>query len=600
MTFIRARRRFGGAALAAAALTVTAPARTAAAAARSDNAEGKRLHAFFDAEWERAARDDPEAATYRGDHRYGDRLNDQSAAAIAAREEADRAALQTLRRLKRELLVPADRLSYDVCAYELEQRIRFQAFKGYNSLSLGSDGGFHTELADLLDASPKSRPAEVEQMLARLAAFPLRVGQEIALMRDGMALGWVPARPVLDRVIQQIDAQLPADPARGPFYAPFAQLPASVAPAEQETLRAAARSAIAGHVVPAMKRLRAFVIDEYGTQAPPDGALSRYPGGREVYAAVVEQQTTTRMSAAEIHELGLQQVALLRGEIDAAMRDARFPGDFRAFIRYLGGDPKFAFASGDALLRGYRDIAKRIDPELPRLFAELPRTPYGVREMPAHLGAGKAEYYSEPALDGSRAGWFNANTLAFRARPSWTMETLVAHEAVPGHHLQTARAAELKDLPAFRRAAGYAAYSEGWALYAETLGRELGLYTDPYSRFGHLQSLIFRAARLVVDTGLHAQGWSRQRAIDYMIETVGEDPDYIAAEVDRYYSTPAQALAYMIGQQRIVSLRERARQRLGERYDIRRFHQAVLDQGALPLDVLERVIDDWLAGAATA
>ena len=250
------------------------------------------------------------------------------------------------------------------------------------------------------------------------------------------------------------------------------------------------------------------------------------------------------------------------------------------------------------MLAGYRDIAKRIDPELPRLFAELPRAPYGVRAMPSHFSSDRAEFYSEPAQDGSRPGWFNANAQGYLKRPIWGMETLVAHEAVPGHHLQTARAVELGELPKFRRSAGFTAYAEGWALYAETLGFELGLYKDPYSRFGHLQDQALRAARLVVDTGIHAFGWSRQQAIDHMVTQAGQQPDYAASEVDRYISWPAQALAYMIGELKLIELRERARARLGERFDVRQFHRVVLDQGAVPLPLLEAAVDGWLASAA--
>jgi uncharacterized protein (DUF885 family) len=263
-------------------------------------------------------------------------------------------------------------------------------------------------------------------------------------------------------------------------------------------------------------------------------------------------------------------------------------------------DPKFFYPTLEAQLAGYRDIGKRIEPELPKLFVELPRAPYGIRAMPLHVGPGRAEFYNRPSLDGRQPGWFNVNPFGVTTRPRWAMETLVAHETVPGHHLQGARSVELQGLPAFRRAGFYPAYGEGWALYAETLGPQLGLYTDPYSRFGHLQAQMFRAARLVVDTGLHTQGWSRQQAIDYMIATTGQDPVPMAGEVDRYYSMPAQALSYMIGELKIIELRDRAMARLGERFDIRRFHQLVIDQGALPLDVLERVVDDWIAAQPPA
>ncbi len=244
---------------------------------------------------------------------------------------------------------------------------------------------------------------------------------------------------------------------------------------------------------------------------------------------------------------------------------------------------------------GYRDIAKRIDPELPRLFAELPRAPYGIRAMPAYLGAGAAEHYSQPTADGKQPGWFNANVLALAARPNWSMETLVAHEAVPGHHLQIARALELGELPTFRRYLGHTAYVEGWALYAETLGPELGLYKDPLSRFGHLQSQMFRATRLVVDTGIHALGWTRDQAIQYMIDMTGYDPVDVSAEVDRYYGIPGQALGYMMGQLTITALREQAQAALGERFDLRRFHMLILDQGSQPLSLLERRVGDWIA-----
>ena len=277
------------------------------------------------------------------------------------------------------------------------------------------------------------------------------------------------------------------------------------------------------------------------------------------------------------------------------MRTAAFTGSFAEFVAFLNTDPRFFLADGEALLARYRDIAKRVDPELPKLFAELPRAPYGVRAIPAHRGAGKSDYYTSPPGDGSGPGWFNANVVAIKTRPVWSMESLFAHEAVPGHHLQTARGLELKDLPMFRRDGGYIAYSEGWALYAETLGSELGLYRDAYSRFGHLQWQALRAARLVVDTGIHALGWQREEAIVWMSERTGISRDIVEPQVDRYYAWPGQALAYMIGELKIIELRDRARAALGPRFDIRRFHMAVLDGGPVPLAVLERAIANWIS-----
>jgi uncharacterized protein (DUF885 family) len=301
------------------------------------------------------------------------------------------------------------------------------------------------------------------------------------------------------------------------------------------------------------------------------------------------------LAARELHETGLREVARLQREIDRTREQAGFAGSTDDWIAELKRDPKYLPANADALLGHYRDIAKRIDPELPKLFAELPRAPYGIRPMPAHMGEGAAAYYSGPDLEGRRPGWFNVNALAWRQQPLWSLEVLVAHETVPGHHLQMARAVELGALPPFRRDASFSAYTEGWALYAESLGFELGLYRDPASRFGYLQMQIFRAARLVVDTGLHAFGWSREQAVDYLCAASRYERGKCEAEVDRYLSWPGQALAYTSGQMAIVALRERASQALGERFDLRRFHNLLIDQGSVPLPVLEAIVDAWIA-----
>jgi uncharacterized protein (DUF885 family) len=403
---------------------------------------------------------------------------------------------------------------------------------------------------------------------------------------------------VLDRVLAALDSQLAATDDKSPYFEPFTRLGSEVPADQHGALRQRALQAIAQHVLPAQRRLRAFVAGEYMAAAPASGALSSYPDGATVYATEVRQQTTTELTPRQIHDIGLREVARLRVEIDRVMQDMAWTGDYKSFVAHLNSDPQFFHPSGEALLAGYRDIGKRLDAALPALFAELPRAPWGVRAMPDHDGPDAAENYSWPALDGSRPGWFNANALGYQTRPKWAMETLTAHEAVPGHHLQIARAIELGELPRFRRSGGYVAYSEGWALYAETLGFQLGLYQDPASRYGHLRDQMLRAARLVVDTGLHDQAWPRQRAIDYMIDTTGYGAGFIANEVDRYTSWPGQALGYMIGQLKIQELRDRARARLGERFDIRRFHMAVLDQGAVPLWVLERMIDEWVAQEA--
>jgi uncharacterized protein (DUF885 family) len=575
---------------------VVACAAAPAVAQEADAQETRTLQALFERDWEASARDFPEWATYRGDHRFGDKLTDMSATAIAARDARVQSTLAEARAIRRERLGAADRVSLDLFIERAQRSAEMAAFPAYRTLSLRALGGPHTALPDLLNVSPVQRREQVEQMIARLAAMPRRIDDEIAQLRRGMAAGYVSSRDVLQRVITQIDTQLPADVTASPYYTPFTRLSKDIPATEQTALQAQAREAITRHVMPAMRKLRAFVADEYLPKAPADGALKNYPDGVRVYEMLIRQQTTTKLGAQEIHALGQRELSRIRTEMEGVMREVKFDGDFAAFVKYLSTDPKFFHTSPESLLAGYRDIAKRLDAEMPKLFAELPRAPYGVQPMPTHMGANRAEYYNGPALDGSRGGTFFANSLSFKRRPMWAMETLVAHETVPGHHTQVARASELKGLPPFRRQnGGYTAFSEGWALYAETLGFDLGLYTDPHSRFGHLQAQAFRAARLVTDTGIHALGWNRQQAIDFMVERTGQDREFITGEIDRYTSMPGQALAYMIGKLKFDELRDRAKAKLGAKFDIRRFHNAVLDNGALPLETLDKLVDEWIA-----
>jgi uncharacterized protein (DUF885 family) len=562
----------------------------------SSHTPARKLHAMFEAAWQEDARDRPEWATYRGDHRHGDRLTDMSPEAIAARDERWRQRLREARAIDRGPLNATDRVSLDIFVDSIERQLEPAQFAGWRTMSLRALGGPHTQLADLLAASPVNTKPQVEQMLARMAAYPKRIDQEIVQLRLGLQSGWVSSKDVLQRVLTQIDGQLPADVASSPYYQPFTRLSRDIPVAEQTELQRRAREAVTAQVNPAMRKLRAFIVDEYLPKAPADGALLRQPQGQQVYAMLVRHRTTTDLSPQQIHELGLRELARIRAEMEAVQREMKFNGSFAAFVEHLNTDPKYFHKSPEDLLAGYREIGKRLDAEMPKLFAELPRMPYGVTPMPPHMGSNRAEYYQGPALDGSRAGFFYANILAYKRRPIWGMETLVAHEAMPGHHLQVARTSELKGLPEFRRSGfGYTAYGEGWALYAETLGFDLGLFKQAESRFGHLQWQAFRAARLVTDTGIHAKGWSRQQAIDYMVERTGANRGFVESEIDRYTSEPAQALAYMIGKLKFDELRDRAKKALGAKFDIRRFHNAVLDQGALPLSTLDRVVDEWIA-----
>ncbi len=572
-----------------------APDRSIPAPIQSDPTQRATLLALFEASWQDRMRRSPEWATFNGDDRYGDRLADVSAAQQSANFALLREELAKARSIDRSALGAKDRTSLDMFIQGNLNQLAYEPLIGFRRLSLGAISGFHLSFASLLQASPTRTTAQVEQILSRMEAYPRRVDQEIENLREGLAVGWVTSRPVLDRVITTLDSQLAAKEEASPFFEPFRRLGNEIPKGAQDALRIRALAAIQKYVLPAQRRLHDFVAGEYAAKSPPAGNLLFYPGGAEAYTVAARVQTTTDLTPQQIHEIGLREVTRLRSEIERVMREMNWKGDFQSFAQHLNTDPQYIPSSPEALLATYRDIGKRIDAELPKLFAELPRAPYGVRAMPAAVGPDAAENYTRPPLDGTRPGWFNANTLGFKTRPTWSHETLTAHEAVPGHHLQVARAIELGDLPQFRRSAFYVAFGEGWATYAETLGFELGLYRDPASQFGHYQGQIWRAARLVVDTGLHHLGWDRERAINYLVEQTGKERSFMSSEVDRYTSQPGQALGYMIGQLKIIELRDRARAALGQRFDIRRFHMAVLDQGAVPLSVLETQIEAWIA-----
>ena len=537
----------------------------------------------------------PGFATELGDLRYNDRWPDESASGRAAADREIRDELQQARAIRRDRLSDADRVSLDVFVQEHEDNVAGQAFPGYRAMIIGALWGPQTQLADVAGQAPMHTELQARQLLTRFASYPTLVDQQLAHMREGIAAGWVPARSVLERATAQLDHELAGPPEASPWFEAFKRIDAGVPAAVREQLQAAARESIVRDVVPSLRRMRAFIVDELGPKAPIEGSLAHYPGGAKVYEWLVRSRTTTPLTAQQVHDIGLKELASIRAEMEATMHAAKFQGSFPEFVHYLQTDPKFFYTNGDDLLAGYRSIGKRLDAELPRFFATLPRAPWGVRAMPSFRGPGAAEYYDRPPADNSRPGWFNANAQAFASRPKWGMASLAAHEAVPGHHLQTARAQEIEGLPKFRRYSWYIAYGEGWAVYAETLAREMGIYDDPYSLFGHLQMRAFRAARLVVDTGIHSMGWTRQRAIDFMVDQTGMDRGFMSAEVDRYVSDPGQALGYMIGALKFKELRERAKAKLGDRFDLRRFHNAVLDDGPLPLGVLDSVVDDWIA-----
>ena len=396
--------------------------------------------------------------------------------------------------------------------------------------------------------------------------------------------------------VAQAGAILTDDPAKSPFLGAFRSMPAAIPADRREALKAKAARALTTQVVPAFRRLRDFLAGEYVPGCRDSLAMTALPDGRDWYARAVFLSTTTRLGPKQIHEIGLEEVKQIRGEMERVMRETGFDRDLGAFFEFLRTDPRFFFSRPEDLLAGYREIAKRADPEMVRLFGRLPRLPYGVVAVPEQSAASRtAGMYEGGSLAAGRPGYFYANLSAVSTRPKWEMEALVLHEAVPGHHLQMALAQEQPDVPDFRKHVSYDAFGEGWGLYAETLGYEMGFYKDPCAHFGALNYQMWRAIRLVVDTGIHALGWSRQQAIDYFKANAAKSEREITVEVDRYIASPGQALAYKIGQRKFQELRERAARELGPSFDLRQFHDAVLAEGALPLDVLEARIVEWIA-----
>ena len=563
-------------------------------AARAD--ESTRFHALLEREWIVRLAENPLLATYAGVHTGDDRLPAAREEDLARRERETRAYLEGLGKIDRAALPPADQVSYDLFGTELRDRLDSRKF-GEEQLMLNADSGFHTELAQLPDLVPLATVRDYENYLARLRQFPRVFDEGIALMRRGLARGMTPPRVAIAGVDATAAAHAVATPEESVLFEPFTAFPATFPAGERERLLAAGRSAVEESVLPSYRRFRDFLRDEYLPQSRGTLAAADLPDGREYYRYLIRHFTTLDMTPEAIHELGLRQVARIRGEMDGVMKKTGFTGDFAAFLQFLRSDPRFYAQSPDELLKEASFIAKRMDGKLPSLFHRLPRQPYGVAPVPAAMAPKytSGRYVSAP-VGGTQPGWYWVNTYALDKRPLYNLEALTFHEAVPGHHLQGALAQELEGLPQFRRFLYVDAFGEGWGLYSEWLGTEAGFYTDPYRDFGRLGYEAWRAARLVVDTGIHALGWSRERAIDYLAANTTLPLHEVTTEVDRYISWPGQALCYYLGFMKIRELRARAEEKLGEAFDVRDFHDAVLANGALSLPALERQIDDFIAG----
>jgi uncharacterized protein (DUF885 family) len=562
-------------------------------ATKGEASESERLKKFFDLYWLTMLRQAPEWATYVGATGFDDRLGDLSPETLALSRRITHLELTALSSIDRARLSPAEHVSYDLALRRIRQAIEGEAFPG-EYLLINQMSGIHSELLDLLPAMPARTVRDYENMLARLRAYPALVDQAMALLDQGLERGITPPRVTLRDVPRQVAALLVGDSGQSPVLEPFERIPASIPAAERERLRREAVRIFTEQVTPALKRLHDYLANTYVPGSRESIAMSALPNGKAWYAYELRIYTTTDLTPEQIHQLGLSEVKRIRGEMDELIAATGFKGSFEDFCQFLRTDPRFFYDKPEDLVAGFRDIAKRIDPELIKLFGRLPRLPYGVKAMEGDTKSAPAALYGNGALAAGRPGWMLINTYDLKSRPKWAMEALTAHESVPGHHLQYSLVEELGELPEWRRWDVYPVFSEGWGLYAESLGSELGLYKDPYSKFGQLTLEIWRAIRLVLDTGLHTFGWTRQQAIDYCRANSARTEHEIEAEVDRYIVSPGSVPCYKIGELKIKELRAYAEKELGPKFDLRAFHDHILGGGQLPLDLLETSIKAWV------
>ncbi len=571
----------------------------AALAKDKASSDSDRLNRFFTLSWDQRMHDFPEIATTVGYPGLNDMWPDNSWAAIQQRKTESQQRLDVIKSIDREKLSQVEQLSYDMFQRDLEEAIEGGIFPN-ELLPISQMEGVQQIVPDTITAMPHATVLDYENMLARLGGLPVLIDQNIDLLKRGIAQGIVqPAVPIRD-LPSQILTLIPEDPFESALLQHFNNMPSGFSEKEKERLRAAALKAYTQQAEPAYRKLYEFIQKDYLPAARETLSLTALPNGEAWYAYRVRKETTTSMTPKEIHELGLREVARIRKEMDKVIADAKFQGTFEEFIEFMKTDPRFFFKRPEDFLGEYREIAMRILPELPKYFGKLPRLTCGVKATPAYAEVSAPDaIYEFGSMIAGRAGYFVANTSRLETRPSWEMATLTAHEAVPGHHLQVSLAQEV-DVPAFRQYnIYYTGFIEGWAVYAESLGFEMGIYRDAYEKFGSLSGEMLRACRLVVDTGLHGMGWTRQQGIDYVVQNTGSMEQNGVNEVDRYIVWPGQATAYKVGERKIRELRNNAQSELGDAFDLRAFHDLVLSQGPIPLNTLEKMVKDWVAQQKT-
>ena len=557
----------------------------------------KALHDLFSLAWDQEMQERPEDASELGDRRWNDRWTDRSPEAYVRRDQNNHEILAKLAKIDRKQLSTADRLNYDLFQKRYADRIEQYKVRWF-LLSFNQREGPQT--SDDLGSSLRFETVkDYEDWLARLRAVPTELEQFTALLQEGIRERMVHPRVIMERIPAQIDKQIVSDPTQSGFYKPFKTFPRAISQADQQRLQQEARKAVEQQVVPAFTKFKQFFVSEYLPACYEQVGAWQLPHGEELYAQMIRHYTTTNETPEEVHQIGLKEVARINVEMDRVMQKTGFKGSRDEFFKFLRTDPQFFYKTPEELFVAYKALAKTVDPNLVKVFRTLPREPYGVEAIPVVFAPDTtAAYYRPGAADGSRAGTYFVNLYKPDARPKWEMTALTLHESVPGHHLQIARAHELGEMPNFRRFGEYTAFVEGWGLYAESLGEDMGLYSDPYSKFGQLSYEMWRAVRLVVDTGIHVKHWTRDQAIKYFMENCPKHELDITNEIDRYIAWPGQALAYKTGELKIKELRARAREKLGTKFDLKEFHDVVLGSGPLPLDILERNVDEWIAKQA--
>jgi len=565
----------------------------ATSAAFAGNEERDSLDQILNDHWTWTLETNPIFATSLGVRDFDDRLDDPSLAAYDAGIQSEKTFLGRLNALDAEALNDADRLNYNLLKRDLENDIEGAKFGGKYFI-ITNRAGPHTFITGLPDDLPFFTKADFESYVKRLNATPAYMDAVIARLGAGVEEGWTQPCAAMAGYEDTIRHHIVDKPSDSVLMRPFADKPATISARDWIKLKNEAERAVSRNAVPAIRKFADFYEGTYALACRENVGASSLPNGGDYYAYRARLFTTAAMTPDEIHALGLSEVARIRAEMAAVIKSVAFEGDFAAFQQFLRTDPRFYAKTQQELMEKNSYVAKKIDGELPKLFTRLPRIPYTLKEIPADVAEGTTTaYYERPAGDGSRAGVYRVNTSKLDTRPFYEIEALTLHEAVPGHHFQIALSQEL-DLPEFRRFGGFTAFIEGWGLYAESLGLDVGFYEDPYSNFGRLSYEMWRACRLVVDTGMHAKGWTRQQAIDFMTENTALSEHNIEAEIDRYIAWPGQALAYKIGQLKFRELRTRAEKALGEKFDLRRFHDALLEDGALPLTLVEAKIDRWI------